>query len=47
MNFSARISNSLRHGDERSALWGGSHNCSNVENKVFARKVNQSSTVRL
>ena len=47
MNLSARISNFLRHGDERSALWGGSHNCSNVENKVFARKVNQFPTVPL
>jgi len=47
MNLSARISNSLHHGDERSALWVGPHNCSNVENKVFARKVNQSPTVCL
>jgi len=27
MNLSARISNSLRHTDESSALYVGSHNC--------------------
>jgi len=44
MNSAARISSSLRHGDERSALWVGSH--TNVEkNKLFARTVNQIPTV--
>ena len=27
MNFVARVSNTIRHGGERSALWVGSHNC--------------------
>jgi len=46
MTSAARISNSLRHGDGRSAPWVGSH--TNVEkNKLFTRTVNQTPTVLL
>jgi hypothetical protein len=46
MSSAARISNSLRHGDERSVLWVGSH--TNVEkSKLFVLTVNHTQTVLL
>jgi len=47
MNSVARISNLLRHRDERSALCVESHNCCERGEQSIARKVSQSPTVRL